>query len=59
MDPKPTESPDQKAQVVPDLPLTEDQASDIKGGKLLDGKSPNIYDKTCTGKHLPEVVTEV
>lgn len=50
MDPKPKQNPDPQAEVVPELPLTPEQASDVKGGKL--------YSKSSKGTHFPEVVIE-
>ena len=50
MDTKPTQNPDPEAQVVPDLPLTAEQATDVKGGK--------IYDAASKGTHVPAVVVE-
>jgi len=42
-------------QVVPDLPLTPDQATDVKAGKA----TPKLYEAVCKGTHLPEVVIQV
>jgi hypothetical protein len=50
MDTKPTKIPDSKAQAVPDLRVTPEQAADVKAGK--------IYEPLCKGTHLPEVVIE-
>ena len=56
MDPKPNENPDPQAEIIPELPLMDDQATDIKGGKFIDGKSPIISDKTCPGSHIRDVI---
>jgi len=46
-------------QVVPDLPLSPDQATDVKGGKLIDGATPKVYEAACKGTHIKEVVIEI
>jgi hypothetical protein len=49
MDTKPTKTPDPKAQAVPDLRVTPEQATDVKGG---------THDALCKGTHIKEVVIE-
>ena len=56
---KPTKRPDPQALALPDLPLTSDQATDVKGGKAVKAATPKLYEAACKGTHLPEVVIEV
>jgi hypothetical protein len=58
MDMKPTKNLDLQAQVVPDLPLTPDQVTDVKGGRI-DAATPKLHEAACKGTHLPEVVIEL
>ena len=33
MDPKPTEKPDPQTEIIPDLPVSPDEADDVSGGR--------------------------
>ena len=51
MDTKPAKTTDPKAEPVSNLPLTPEQATEVKGGSKLS-------DALCKGTHIKEVIIE-
>lgn len=49
METKPTENPDSQAEIIPDLPVSPDQADDVSGGKA----KPLLSKSVTRGTHLP------
>ena len=51
MDPKPTEKPDSQTEIIPELPVSPDEANDVSGGKA----KPKLSQYVTRGKHIPSV----